>query len=81
MRTIRSEKGKLIVELTANDRDRIGALFGVIGADNGVPTPWWGSEDGTGQAVLDDEKFDRLFDEWNSLTDGPEARAFFTGRE
>lgn len=81
MRTISSERGKLVVELTSEDRERIGALFDVIGTDNGVPVPWWGSEDGTGGTVLDDDKFEKLFQEWNSLTDVPEAQAFFTGTE
>lgn len=81
MRTISSERGKLVVELTSEDWARIGALFDVISADNGVPTPWWGSEDGTGDTILDDEKFLKLFKDWNRLTDTQEAEAFFTGKE
>lgn len=80
MRTIESRKDKIVVELTADDIKRISALFSIIVADDGNQTTWWGSEDGRGGTILDEERFYALWDEWLDLTDGPEATAYFEGK-
>lgn len=79
MKTIRSEKGKLVIEIDSQDRKLVSCLFSIISTDTGTPTPWWGTEDGTGQPVMDEQKFEDLWERWNALTDVPEAKAYFSG--
>lgn len=80
MKTISSERGKLVIEIDNEDRKLISCLFSIISTDTGNPVPWWSTEDGTGKVLLDDKKFDDLWSRWNALTTAPEAKAFFSGK-
>jgi hypothetical protein len=81
MKTISSEQGKLIIEIDADEWQLLGCLFSIISTDTGNPVPWWATDDGAGTTVMNDEVFDDLWKRWNALTDAPEAKAFFVGKD
>ncbi|WGJ13863.1 hypothetical protein QEV83_14455 [Methylocapsa sp. D3K7] len=81
MKAIDSNRKKLIIEFDAEDWTLIGCLFSIISTDTGVPTPWWATENGTDELVMNEEKFDELWRRWSALTDAPEANAFFVGKD
>ena len=78
MKVLDADKGKLVVEMTSEDWRQIGCLFIIIGE---MENPnWWMTENGKSEPELDEEKFEKLSDAWDSLTKGPIGETFFIGK-
>ncbi len=73
-----ADKGKLIVEISKDDKELIDGLFSMV---NSMENPNWGAtETGYGAPRLDERIFEKLRDNWRSLTDGALGHAFYVGK-